>query len=144
MGLANTTIVTFDNRRLMVPNRKIWGEVIENRSAEAVRRVEIEVRIGYKEDLDRAIAILKDLLANNERVLKKPEPAIFVSELADSWIEIAVRPWTRNEDWWPLLTELPRLVRLRFAEEGIEIPYPKREVTMPTDHKEDTAKPDAD
>jgi len=144
MGLANTTIVTFDNRRLMVPNRKIWGDVIENRSAEAVRRVEIEVRIGYKEDLDRAITILKDLLAENERILKKPEPAIFVSELADSWIEIAVRPWVRNEDWWPLLTELPRLVRLRFAEEGIEIPYPKREVTMPTDHNQDTEKPDAD
>jgi small conductance mechanosensitive channel len=141
MGLANTTIVTFDNRRLMVPNRKIWGEVIENRSAELVRRVEIEVRIGYREDLDRAIEILRVLLDQNERVLKKPEPAIFVSKLADSWIEIAVRPWVRNEDWWPLLTELPRLVRLRFAEEGIEIPYPKREVTMPTDHKTDPGGP---
>jgi small conductance mechanosensitive channel len=144
MGLANTTIVTFDNRRLMVPNRKIWGEVIENRSAELVRRVEIEVRIGYKEDLDRSLEILRDLLDKNERVLKKPEPLIFVSELADSWIEIAVRPWVRNEDWWPLLTELPRLVRLRFAEEGIEIPIPRREVTMPPEEKEDTKKPDVD
>jgi small conductance mechanosensitive channel len=144
MGLANTTIVTFDNRRLMVPNRKIWGEVIENRSAEAVRRVDIEVRIGYKEDLDRAMDVLRDLLANNERALKKPEPAIFVSKLDDSWIEIAVRPWVRNADWWPLLTELPRLVRLRFAEEGIEIPIPRREINMPTDHKDDTAKQDAD
>jgi len=142
MGLANTTIVTFDNRRMMVPNRKIWGEVIENRSAEAVRRVDITVRIGYREDLDRAIEILRDLLHGNERTLKKPEPAIFVQELADSWIEIAVRPWTRNEDWWPLLTELPRLVRLRFAEEGIEIPYPKREVTMPADKKDNPARPD--
>jgi small conductance mechanosensitive channel len=144
MGLANTTIVTFDNRRLMVPNRKVWGEVIENRSAEAVRRVEIEVRIGYKEELDRAIEILRDLLTNNERALKKPQPQIFVYKLDDSWIEIAVRPWTRTEDWWPLLTELPRLVRLRFAEEGIEIPFPKREITMQTEHKEDAVKPDAD
>jgi len=144
MGLANTTIVTFDNRRLMVPNRKIWGEVIENRSAEAVRRVEIKVRIGYREDLDRALDILRDLLANNERALKKPEPLIFVSELADSWIEIAVRPWTRNEDWWPLVTELPRLVRLRFAEEGIEIPIPRREINMPLEHTNDSAKPDAE
>lgn len=141
MGLANTTIVTFDNRRLMVPNRKIWGEVIENRSAEAVRRVDLTVRIGYREDLDRAIGILRDLLDGNERALKKPEPVIFVAELADSWIEIAVRPWTRNEDWWPLLTELPRLVRLRFGEEGIEIPYPQRDVTMRSEQKSDPGRP---
>ena len=135
MGLANTTVVTFDNRRLLVPNRKIWGEVIENRSAEAVRRVEIKVRIGYAEDVDRALEIIRDLLTNNERVLSKPEPLIFVSDLADSWIKIDVRPWTRNADWWPLLTELPRLVRLRFAEEGIEIPLPQTEITMRSDEK---------
>ncbi len=128
MGLANTTVVTFDNRRLMVPNRKIWGEVIENRSVERVRRVDVTVRIGYGEDLDRAIGILHALLDEQEKILEKPAPSIFVSELADSWIELAVRPWVRNEDWWPLLTELPRLIRLRFLEEGIEIPYPRREV----------------
>jgi small conductance mechanosensitive channel len=133
MGLANTTIRTFDGRRLLIPNRKIWGEVIENRSAESLRRVDITVRVAYTEDLDRAIAIVRDLLAANERVLKRPEPEIFVSDLADSWIEIAVRPWVPNKDWWPLLTELPRLVRLRFAEEGIEIPYPRRDISAPTD-----------
>jgi small conductance mechanosensitive channel len=131
MGLANTTVVTFDNRRLLVPNRKIWGEVIENRSAERVRRVDATVRISYREDLDRAMGILGDLLKENERVLDTPEPAIFVSELADSWIELAVRPWVKNEDWWPLLTELPRLVRLRFEEVGIEVPYPRREIVEP-------------
>jgi small conductance mechanosensitive channel len=144
MGLANTTIVTFDNRRLMVPNRKIWGEVIENRSAELVRRVEIEVRISYKESIDRAIEVLRGLLDQNERVLKKPKPLIFVKELDDSWIEIAVWPWVRNEDWWPLLTELPRLVRLRFAEEGIEIPFPKREVTMSPEDEANINKPNVD
>ncbi len=128
MGLASTTVVTFDNRRLMIPNRKIWGEVIENRSVERVRRVDVTVRIGYGEDLDRAIGILHALLDEQEKILETPTPSIFVSELADSWIELAVRPWVRNEDWWPLLTELPRLIRLRFLEEGIEIPYPRREV----------------
>jgi small conductance mechanosensitive channel len=130
MGLANTTVVTFDNRRMLVPNRKIWGEVIENRSAEIIRRVELEIRVAYEEDLDRAFDILRDLLARNDRILETPEPHIFVSKWADSWIEIAVRPWTRNADWWPMLTELPRLIRLRFAEEGIEIPVPQAEVTM--------------
>ncbi len=133
MGLATTTVVTFDNRRLMVPNRKIWGEVIENRSAEQVRRVDVTVKIGYGEDLDRAIGILRDLLDEHEKVLENPEPLIFVGKLADSWLELEVRPWVKTEDWWPVLTELPRLVRLRFAKEGIEIPIPRRELVTPSE-----------
>jgi small conductance mechanosensitive channel len=128
MGLANTTVLTFDNRRLLVPNRKIWGDVIENRSAERIRRVDASVSIGYGEDLDRAIGILQRLLEENEKILDTPEPSIFVADLADSWMELAVRPWVNTEDWWPMTTELPRLIRLRFAESGIEIPYPRREI----------------
>ena len=102
--MANPTLLTFDNRRLLVPNRKIWGEVIENRSVERIRRVDVTIRISYREDLDRALEILRQVLAEDERVLEDPEPHLFVSELADSWIDVAVRPWVKNEDWWPLLT----------------------------------------
>ena len=140
--MATIVIGSSDLRRSRLSESIIYR--LPPQTFEVVRRVEIEVRIGYKEDLDRALDILRDLLANNERVLKKPEPLIFVSELADSWIEIAVRPWTRNANWWPLLTELPRLVRLRFAEEGIEIPIPRREINMPAGHLDDSSKPDAD
>jgi small conductance mechanosensitive channel len=142
MGVANTTIVTFDGRRLMVPNRKIWGDVIENRSAEPIRRVEITVRVSYKEDLNRAIDILHDLCKGDERVLAAPEPLIFASKLDDSWVEIDVRPWVRNKDWWPMLTDLPRLVRLRFAKEGIEIPYPRTEFSTPSDQHPGPESPD--
>ena len=128
MGLASTTIMTFDNRRLFVPNRKIWSDVIENRSAEPVRRVEVTVKISYREDLDRALGVLRNILDVNEKVLEDPEPVIFISKLADSWIEVAIWPWTKNEHWLHLLRELPRLVRLRFEEEGIEVPYPTREI----------------
>jgi len=128
MGLANTTIMTFDNRRLFVPNRKIWSDVIVNRSAEPVRRVEVTIKISYREDLDRALGVLRNILDVNEKVLEDPEPAIFISNLADSWIEVAIWPWAKNEHWLHLLRELPRLVRLRFEEEGIEVPYPTREI----------------
>lgn len=128
MWIANTTVVTFDGRRLLIPNRKIWADIIENRSVEPLRRSDITVRVGFKEDLDRAITILHDLVQKEGRVLDHPEPVIFVSKWADSWVTIKVRPWTRNEDWWPLMTDLPRLVVQRFAEEGIEIPYPRREL----------------
>jgi small conductance mechanosensitive channel len=127
MLISNTTVVTFDGRRLLIPNRKIWADIIENRSVEPLRRTDITVRVGFDEDIDRVIAILHDLLKGEEHVLDRPATSIFVSEWADSWVEIAVRPWSRNEDWWSLLTNLPRLVALRFAEEGINIPYPRLE-----------------
>ena len=128
MGLANTTIVTFDNRRMYVPNRKIWSEVIENRSAEHARRVEFTAGIAYEEDIDRAYESIYDLLEQSERVLNTPEPYVFVSRLADSGVDVTIYAWTRAEDWWPFTTELPRLVRQRFADDGIEIPYPHVQV----------------
>ncbi len=128
MWIANTTVVTFDGRRLLIPNRMIWGDIIENRSVEPLRRTDITVRVGYTADIDRAIKILLDLVRGEGRVLDNPEPAVFVSSWEDSWVELAVRPWARNEDWWPLLKDLPRLVALRFAEEGIEIPYPRMDM----------------
>ncbi len=140
MGLANTTILTFDRRRLFVPNRKIWGEVIENRSSEPLRRVDITARISYKEDLDRALGVLRDLVDVNEMVLDDPEPAIFVKKLDDSWIEIAVWPWVKREDWLTMLRGLPRLIKLRFEAEGIEIPYPRTELVARRESTEAAAK----
>ncbi len=128
MGLANTTIRTLDNRRLFVPNRKIWSEIIENRTAEKIRRVEVTAALSYRDDLDRALGVIRDLLSECEQVLTDPPPDVFVTKLADSAIEVAVRPWTRSEDWWPFTQDLPRLLRNRFQEEGIEVPFPVREI----------------
>ena len=133
MWIANTTVITFDGRRLLIPNRMIWSDIIENRSVEPLRRVDFTVRVGYEEDINRVIDILHDLTKGEDRVLDRPETAVFVSEWADSWVEIAVRPWARNEDWWPLLKDMPRLVVMRFAEEGIKIPYPRFERTGGSD-----------
>ncbi len=126
MGLANTTIVTFDNRRLFVPNQKIWSEIIENRSAEPVRRVETTVKISYQEDLERVFGILKGILKAHDKVLDHPEGSVFVSDLADSWIEVRIWSWAANKDWWSLSTDLPRAIRLGFQAEGIEVPYPRQ------------------
>jgi small conductance mechanosensitive channel len=128
MGLANTTILTFDRRRLFVPNRMIWANVIENRSSEPIRRVEVTAKISYQEDLDRSLQVLRDLVDVNEMVLADPEPAIFVKKLADSWVEIAVWPWVNREDWLDMLRGLPRLIKLRFEEEGIAVPFPRTEL----------------
>ena len=128
MGVWNTTIVTFDARRLLVPNRNIWGSNIENRSAEVMRRVETVARVGYDTDLERAIRVLESLLLEDERVLGDPPPTVWVSRLAESWVEVKLWPWVRTGDWWSLHSDLPRLVRLRLEAEGIDIPVPRRDV----------------
>ena len=129
MGLWNTTIVTFDARRLLVPNRNIWGSNVENRSAETNRRVEAVARIGYDTDLQHAMVVLQQLLEGDPRVLDEPAPTVWVSRLAESWVEVKLWPWVKTEDWWSMYSDLPRLVRLRLAEEGIEVPVPRRDVT---------------
>jgi small conductance mechanosensitive channel len=140
MGLSNTTILTFDRRRLFVPNRQIWGSVIENRSSEPIRRVEVTAKIPYQEDLDWSLRVLRDLVDVNDKVLTDPEPAIFVKRLDDSWIEIAVWPWVKSEDWLDMLRGLPRLIKLRFEEEGIAVPFPRTELVARRESSEEAAK----
>jgi small conductance mechanosensitive channel len=125
LGLASTSIVTLDNRLLHVPNRKIWSEVIENRSAEDVRRVEAIAKVSYRDDLERLFALLRDLLNAHEKILPSPEPFVFVTELGDPWITVKVWGWANTEDWWDVTTELPSLIRARFRDEGVETPLPR-------------------
>jgi len=129
LGLWNTTIVTFDGRRLLIPNRKIWGSNVENRSVEPNRRADAVARIGYDTDLEAAIAVLEELLQDDERVLEDPAPRVWVSRLDESWAEVKLWAWARTADWWPLYSDLPRMVRLKLADAGIEVPVPRRDVT---------------
>jgi small conductance mechanosensitive channel len=125
LGLASTSIVTLDNRLLHVPNRKIWSEVIENRSAEDVRRVEAIAKVSYRDDLEPLFASLRDLLSAHEKILQHPEPFVFVTELGDPWITIKVWGWATTDDWWEVTTELPSLIRAHFQDEGVETPLPR-------------------
>ena len=131
MGLANTTIVTFDRRRLYVPNRKIWSEVIENRSAEPIRRVEVRIKVDYQQNLDGALGAIRELLQEHEVVLNEPEPQLFVKNFGESWLDVAVWCFVPTTEWWATTASLPRLIRLKFEDEGIEVPVPKRRIVTP-------------
>ena len=130
MGLANTTIVTFDNRRLYVPNRKIWSEVIENRSMETRRRVHTTIRISYEDDLQRALDLVQGFLTEQDIVMDEPEPTVFVNELGSSWIEVNVWPWARIGDWWELHCRLPQDLLELLTGAGIRMPYERQELTL--------------
>ena len=133
MSLVSTTIATFDNQTLVVPNSKIWGDVIKNVTAQKVRRVDLEFGIGYSDDIEHAERVLEDILDNNEMVLKKPEPMIKLHALADSSVNFAVRPWVKTDDYWDVYWDITREVKMRFDREGISIPFPQRDVHMFTE-----------
>ena len=130
MTLVSTTIVTTDNQTLVIPNSKIWGDVIKNVTHQRVRRVDMEFGIGYGDDIDKAEHVLRDLVQAHEKVLAKPEPIIAVNSLGDSSVNFAVRPWVRTEDYWSVYWDITRAVKLRFDREGISIPFPQRDVHL--------------
>ena len=86
-------------------------------------------RIGYDTDLQAAIGVLEELLEQDERVLEDPAPRVWVSRLDESWAEVKLWAWARTPDWWALYSDLPRMVRLKLSEAGIEVPVPRRDVT---------------
>lgn len=124
----STTMRTPDNKEVIVPNGSIYGGVITNFSARDTRRVDMVFGIGYDSDLLKAKQILQEMIANDERVLKDPEPVIAVGELADSSVNILCRPWVNAADYWGLYWDMQERVKLRFDAEGITIPYPQMDV----------------
>ena len=132
MNLVSTTIVTLDNQTLVVPNSKIWGDVIKNVTAQKVRRVDLEFGIAYDDDIELAERVLHEIVSAHDKILESPEPTIKLHTLGDSSVNFIVRPWTKTEDYWDVYWDLTREVKLRFDREGISIPFPQRDVHVYT------------
>ncbi len=130
MGLVSTTILTVDNQRLIVPNGKIWGDVIQNVTAEPIRRVDMVFGIGYSDDIPKAEGILEKIVREHSSVLDDPEPVIKLYNLGDSSVDFVVRPWCRTEDYWDVLWDITRSVKLEFDAAGVSIPFPQRDVHL--------------
>ena len=130
MNLVSTTILTSDNQKLLVPNKKIWGSTIRNITSEDRRRVDLTFGIGYSDDMALAERIFHEIIGADERVIATPEPLIRMTELGESSVNFIVRAWCRTEDYWELRWHITRRVKERFDEEGITIPFPQRDVHL--------------
>jgi small conductance mechanosensitive channel len=130
MNLVSTSITTWDNQKLVVPNSKIWGDVIRNITAEPNRRVDMTFRISYADDIEHTERVLWEILKGNELVLTDPEPVIKLHALGESSVDFVVRPWSRTSDYWTVYWDITRKVKKRFDEEGISIPFPQRDVHL--------------
>ncbi|MBW3697772.1 mechanosensitive ion channel [Vibrio sp. T187] len=132
MSLVSTTVQTIDNQRLVIPNNKIWGDVINNITAERIRRVDMVFGIGYADDIDKAKGIFNDILLSDERVLKEPEAMVRLHTLNESSVDFIVRPWVKTDDYWDVYWDVTEKVKKRLDEEGVSIPFPQRDVHLYT------------
>ncbi|WP_170379544.1 mechanosensitive ion channel family protein [Ruegeria atlantica] len=130
MSVVSTKIRTFDNQIIIVPNSKIWGDVITNVSASEERRVDLVFGIAYTDNAAQAIDVLKELVSKHELCLKTPEPEVFVGELGDNSVNIFCRPWSKSDDYWTVYWDLTGQAKERFDIEGISIPFPQRDVHL--------------
>jgi small conductance mechanosensitive channel len=130
MNLVSTTITTWDNQKLVVPNSKIWGDVIRNITSEPNRRVDMTFGIAYADDIEHAERVLEEIVKSNELVLDDPEPVIRLHALGESSVDFIVRPWARTSDYWTVYWAITRAVKQRFDAEGISIPFPQRDVHL--------------
>ncbi len=133
IDIFQTIFKTGDNKKVIVPNSQITGGAITNYSAEKRRRVDLTIGISYDSDLRLAKQILADILQQDDRILAEPKPVIAVSALADSAVQLVVRPWVESGNYWAVYWDTLEQVKLRFDAAGIEIPFPQMSLHMKTD-----------
>ena len=128
IGMFYTTIIKFGNERMIIPNGPLFSDNIINYSQNPTRRDNIIVGIGYGSDLKKAKEILYTLTKNCPTALQDPAPAVFVNELADNSVNFTLRVWSKTEHYWDTHFYLIEQIKLTFDKEGIEIPFPQRDV----------------
>lgn len=130
IGLFITDMHSFDNIGISMPNSRVWGAEIQNLSRFDTRRVDMEFGIGYDDDMDKAMDIIRKILDEDERVLEDPAPLVAISEHGDSHIGIRVRPWANTGDVWPLRYDIHKRVKEEFDANDVNIPFPQRDVHL--------------
>ncbi|RKY36615.1 MAG: mechanosensitive ion channel family protein [Candidatus Omnitrophota bacterium] len=123
-----TSLRTFDNLQIIIPNAKITADNIINFSSFGKRRIDLVFSVSYTDDLSKAKRALKDVVSRNDRVLKSPAPVIAVSELADSSVNLVCRPWVKPDDYWDVYFELIENGKVALEKSGCTIPFPQHDV----------------
>lgn len=130
IGIFSTTLNTPDNVRIIMPNSTVWGQTIKNYATNPTRRVDLVMGISYDDNIGNAIDTINRVLENEPRLLKDPAPTVAVAELADSSVNIVVRPWCNKEDYWGVYFDLTRALKEGLESSGCSIPYPQTDVHL--------------
>ncbi len=130
VGIFVTTLNTPDNVCVVLPNSAVWGQTIKNYAANPTRRVDLVMGISYGDNIGTAIDTIKRVLSNEPRLLEDPAPVVAVSELADSSVNLVVRPWCKREDYWGVYFDLTRALKEELEGSGCSIPFPQTDVHL--------------
>lgn len=126
----NTVLKTPDNRVIVIPNGNLSNSSLVNYSAMDTRRVDFTFGVGYEDDINKVKEVLNKIVKEHKLIFQDPEPFIRVAEHGDSSVNFAVRVWGKSEDYWTIYFDLMETVKIRFDEEGINIPYPHMDVNI--------------
>lgn len=123
--IFHTILLTADGKQVFIPNGALSSGTITNFSKTPTRRVEWEVSVEYQEDMDRVRRVAQEVLTSDKRILPIPEPVVYLKELADSSVNVIMRAWVDNENYWDVLFEVNERVYKAFNTEGIGFPFPQ-------------------
>jgi len=130
ISIFTTTLISIDNKKIIVPNSQVTNGNIINYSAKATRRVDMVFGADYEDDPREVKALLEKIVKADVRVLKKPEPIIVVGELGASSVNYNVRPWVKTADYLQVKWAITEQVKIEFDKAGFSIPYPQTDLRI--------------
>ena len=130
IGLVYTSLTTWDNRRILVPNSTVVDAEVTNYTTEPLRRVDLTITASYGASVEEVKDVIQGVLARHDKVLKDPAPFARLSSYGDNALGYAVRAWCRTEDYWDVYYDLLEELKSAFDAAGLSIPYPQMEVTL--------------
>lgn len=130
LNIFSTRLCSPNNETIYVPNAKLTDTCITNFTNKLKRRLNLTISVGYQSDIDQVKQVLLDLIAQEPLCLTDPKPVVALNEFADSSLNFVVRPWCNTKDYWKVYHNLIYAIKKRFAQEGIEIPYPQLTVQL--------------
>lgn len=136
IGLVYTTLLTVDNKMVTVPNGIISNITVVNTTAQEKRRLNLELSINYRSDLKQVKQVLRRIYEEHPKILKNEEIVVFVSELAQNGVIVAVRGWTRKDDYWNTRWDILETIKETFDAEGIELSFSQLDIHIKEDSGE--------
>jgi small conductance mechanosensitive channel len=130
LNMMAATLATGDNKKVVVPNKVVWGSAITNYTALDKRRVDMTISIAYGAEIGKAKRIALEVMRTHPLVLADPAPIAEVLSMGDSAVNLALRPWAKPTDYWTVLFAVNQAVKEAFETNGVEIPFPQLEVRM--------------
>jgi len=128
VGILATELLQPDNVYITIPNGQVWGSPIVNATRMPTRRVDVNVGVAYGTSVDQAVSVGMELMKSHAAVLDEPAPTFVLTELADSSLNLQLRPWASTDDYWAVKGEITQGIYEELAKAGIEIPFPQIDV----------------